>query len=136
MTDKTYNRESSYIKDNCEDFINEIYEQMLDEHWTWVDTKPKTPNRHQIRNQLFGLLDSGFNHQSGESGAGTGGLFVHVNDEMDRLECYFGHDSYGKQGISLFSPGRNNTDVLKFIDVLCKDYPILNKEYLINKYLK
>ena len=56
-----------------------------------------------------------------------------MNDEQYRIECYFGGDSMKKAGIKLVSDEKGNA-IYDFINVLCADFPILDRDYLLQRY--
>ena len=56
-----------------------------------------------------------------------------MNDEQHRIECDFGGDFMKKADIKLVSDEKGNA-IYDFINVLCADFPILNRDYLLQRY--
>ena len=63
----------------------------------------------------------------------SGGFTVFVNDEQHRIECDFGGDFMKKAGIKLVSDEKGNA-IYDFINVLCADFPILDRDNLLQRY--
>ena len=84
----------------------------------------------EIKNFLFSLLDK---LDSDATYLSSGGFTVFVNDEQHRIECDFGGDFMKKAGIKLVSDEKGST-ICDFINVLCADFPILDRDYLLQRY--
>ena len=129
METKTIKDKVKFIKEHCDVYIKDVQRYMVNTNWTWHNSD-LPPTEEEIKNLLFSLLDE---LDSNTTYLSTGGFTVSVNDELHRIECDFGSDFIKKAGIKLVSD-ENVSDIYDFINVLCTDFPILNKDYLLLKY--
>ena len=102
---------------------------MINTNWTWHKSD-LPPTEEEIKNLLFSLLDE---LDSNTTYLSTGGFTVSVNDELHRIECDFGGDFIKKAGIKLVSDEKGNA-IYDFINVLCADFPILDRDNLLQRY--
>ena len=129
MRTETIKEKVKFLKKHSDVYIKDVQRYMVNTNWTWRDNYIP-PSEGEIKNTLFSLLDE---LDSKTTEISTGGFTVSVNDKKHRVECYFGGDSRKKAGIKLISD-ENVSDIYDFINVLCADFPILNKDYLLLKY--
>ena len=129
MKTKTIKDKAEFLKEHCDAYIKDVHRSMVNTNWTWYKNDlPST--EEEIKNTLFSLLDE---LDSDTTEISTGGFTVYVNDEKHRIECYFGGDSMKKAGIKLVSDEKGNV-IYDFINVLCADFPILDRDYLLQRY--
>lgn len=126
---KNFKDHSYYIRTHCAEYVKKVHEYMVEKHWTWYWTGDSAPSEEEIKQNLIELMDD--LERSGYKFESTGGFTIIINDEQDRIECYFGEHSSSKEGIVLFSKPVN--PIMEFIDYLCKD-DVINREYLIRQY--
>ena len=118
----------NYLKENCSDFIKEIHEYMLEKNWTWHDSG-NVPTEEKIKEMFFNLLDLILKHDSTE--VKSGGFYIFINEDKFVIECYF--DFCSEDNIRLVSfDGKN--PVINYINILCSEYPVLNKNFLMKVY--
>ena len=129
METKTIKDKVKFIKEHCDVYIKDVQRYMVNTNWTWRDDYIP-PSEGEIKNTLFSLLDE---LDSKTTEISTGGFTVSVNDKKHRVECYFGGDSRKKAGIKLISDEKGST-ICDFINVLCADFPILDRDYLLQRY--
>ena len=129
MKTETIKNKVKFLKEHSDSYIKDVHNYMVNTNWTWHKSD-LPPTEEEIKNLLFSLLDE---LDSNTTYLSTGGFTVSVNDELHRIECDFGGDFIKKAGIKLISD-ENVSDIYDFINVLCTDFPILNKDYLLLKY--
>ena len=129
MKTETIKNKVKFLKEHSDSYIKDVHNYMVNTNWTWHNSD-LPPTEEEIKNLLFSLLDE---LDSNTTYLSTGGFTVSVNDELHRIECDFGSDFIKKAGIKLISD-ENVSDIYDFINVLCTDFPILNKDYLLLKY--
>ena len=129
MKTETIKNKVEFLKEHSDSYIKDVHQYMINTNWTWHKSD-LPPTEEEIKNLLFSLLDE---LDSNTTYLSTGGFTVSVNDELHRIECDFGGDFIKKAGIKLISD-ENVSDIYDFINVLCTDFPILNKDYLLLKY--
>lgn len=129
MRTETIKNKVKFLKEHCGTYIKDVHRYMVNTNWTWYKSD-FPPTEEEISNTLFSLLDE-LNSDTTE--ISTGGFTVYVNDEKHRIECYFGGDSMKKAGIKLVSDEKGNA-IYDFINVLCADFPILDRDYLLQRY--
>ncbi len=129
MKTETIKNKVKFLKEHSDSYIKDVHNYMVNTNWTWHKSD-LPPTEEEIKNFLFSLLDE---LDSNTTYLSTGGFTVSVNDELHRIECDFGGDFIKKAGIKLVSD-ENVSDIYDFINVLCTDFPILNKDYLLLKY--
>lgn len=129
MRTETIKNKVKFLKEHCGTYIKDVHRYMVNTNWTWYKSD-FPPTEEEISNTLFSLLDE-LNSDTTE--ISTGGFTVYVNDEKHRIECYFGGDSMKKAGIKLVSDEKGNV-IYDFINVLCADFPILDRDYLLQRY--
>ena len=129
MRTETIKEKVKFLKKHSDAYIKDVHMYMVNTNWTWHKSD-LPPTEEEIKNLLFSLLDE---LDSNTTYLSTGGFTVSVNDELHRIECDFGGDFIKKAGIKLVSD-ENVSDIYDFINVLCADFPILNKDYLLLKY--
>ena len=129
MKTETIKNKVKFLKEHSDSYIKDVHDYMVNTNWTWYKSD-LPPTEEEIKNLLFSLLDE---LDSNTTYLSTGGFTVSVNDELHRIECDFGDDFIKKAGIKLISD-ENVSDIYDFINVLCADFPILNKDYLLLKY--
>ena len=129
MKTETIKEKVKFLKEHSDSYIKDVHNYMVNTNWTWYKSD-LPPTEEEIKNLLFSLLDE---LDSNTTYLSTGGFTVSVNDELHRIECDFGSDFIKKAGIKLISD-ENVSDIYDFINVLCTDFPILNKDYLLLKY--
>ena len=129
MRTETIKNKVKFLKEHSDSYIKDVHNYMVNTNWTWHNSD-LPPTEEEIKNLLFSLLDE---LDSNTTYLSTGGFTVSVNDELHRIECDFGSDFIKKAGIKLVSD-ENVSDIYDFINVLCTDFPILNKDYLLLKY--
>ena len=129
MKTETIKNKVKFLKEHSDSYIKDVHDYMVNTNWTWHKSD-LPPTEEEIKNLLFSLLDE---LDSNTTYLSTGGFTVSVNDELHRIECDFGGDFIKKAGIKLISD-ENVSDIYDFINVLCVDFPILNKDYLLLKY--
>ncbi len=125
----TIKEKVKFIKERSESFIKDVHDYMIKTNWTWYDSD-FPPTEERIKNAFFSLLDELGTETSTIT---TGGFHVCINDDLHRIECYFGGDSTKKMGIKLVSDEKGNA-IYDFINTLCADFPVLNREYFLQKY--
>ena len=125
----TIKEKVKFLKEHSDTFIKDVHEYMVSTNWTWHESD-LPPTEEEIKNFLFSLLDKLNQHTIEIS---NGGFTISVNDEQHIIECYFGGDSMKKTGIKLVS-AKKRIDIYDFINVLCEDFPILNRDYLLQRY--
>ena len=129
MKTETIKNKVKFLKEHSDSYIKDVHNYMVNTNWTWYKSD-LPPTEEEIKNLRFSLLDE---LDSNTTYLSTGGFTVSVNDELHRIECDFGGDFFKKAGIKLISD-ENVSDIYDFINVLCTDFPILNKDYLLLKY--
>ena len=129
MKTETIKNKVKFLKEHSDSYIKDVHNYMVNTNWTWHNSD-LPPTEEEIKNLFFSLLDE---LDSNTTYLSTGGFTVSVNDELHRIECDFGGDFIKKAGIKLISD-ENVSDIYDFINVLCTDFPILNKDYLLQKY--
>ena len=129
MKTETIKNKVKFLKEHSDSYIKDVHNYMVHTNWTWHKSD-LPPTEEEIKNLLFSLLDE---LDSNTTYLSTGGFTVSVNDELHRIECDFGGDFIKKTGIKLVSD-ESVSDIYDFINVLCTDFPILNKDYLLLKY--
>ena len=129
MKTKTIKDKAEFLKEHCDAYIKDVHRYMVNTNWTWYKND-LPPTEEEIKSTLFSLLDK---LDSDATEISTGGFTVYVNDEKHRIECYFGGDSMKKVGIKLVSDEKGNV-IYDFINVLCADFPILDRDYLLQRY--
>lgn len=129
MTFYTLKEKVEFIKEHSEPFIKDVHDYMVQTNWTWYDSE-LPPSEEKIKKTFFALLDE---LGTKTNAVTTGGFHVCINYDLNRIECYFGGDSTKKMGIKLVSDEKGNT-IYDFINTLCADFPMLNRDYLLQKY--
>lgn len=129
METKTIKDKVKFIKEHCDVYIKDVQRYMVNTNWTWHKSN-LPPTEEEIKNFLFSLLDE---LDSDATYLSSGGFTVFVNDEQHRIECDFGGDFIKKTGIKLISDEKEST-ICDFINVLCADFPILDRDYLLQRY--
>ena len=129
MRTETIKEKVKFLKEHSDAYIKDVHEYMVSTNWTWHKSD-LPPTEEEIKNFLFSLLDELNQHTIEIS---IGGFTVFVNDEQHRIECDFGGDFMKKAGIKLVSDEKGNA-IYDFINVLCADFPMLDRDYLLQRY--
>ena len=129
MKTETIKNKVKFLKEHSDSYIKDVHQYMINTNWTWHKSD-LPPTEEEIKNFLFSLLDELDSYKTYLS---TGGFTVFVNDEQHRIECYFGDGSMKKAGIKLVSDEKGN-EIYDFINVLCADFPILDRDKLLQRY--
>lgn len=119
-----------YIKGNCDQFIKDVHAYMVKTNWTWYDSKTP-PTEERIREGLFEILDNMPPHTITSQ---SGGFTVFKNELFNTVECYFGEESNLKKGIVFCSNPELFDVVDNFINYVCENNPVINKDYLKKLY--
>ena len=129
MRIETIKEKVKFLKVHSDAYIKDVHEYMVKTNWVWYKSD-LPPTEEEIKKTFFSILDE---LNSVTSSLSTGGFYVCINDDLHRIECYFGGDSMKKAGIKLVSDEKGST-IYDFINVLCADFPILNRDYLLQRY--
>ena len=129
MKTETIKNKVKFLKEHSDSYIKDVHNYMVNTNWTWHKSD-LPPTEGEIKNLLFSLLDE---LDSNTTYLSTGGFTVSVNDELHRIECDFGGDFIKKAGIKLVSDAKGNA-IYDFINVLCADFPILDRDNLLQRY--
>lgn len=129
MRTETIKDKVKFLKEHSDTYIKDVHRYMVNTNWTWRKSD-LPPTEEEIKNFLFSLLDK---LDSDATYLSSGGFTVFVNDEQHRIECDFGGDFMKKAGIKLISDEKGST-ICDFINVLCADFPILDRDYLLQRY--
>lgn len=125
---------TQYLRENCEEFIARVWIYMVDNNWRWTrkNCNNRVPNQKIIKECFFELLDE-LDTKEETIGIGTGGFNIRINENSECVECYFGSECDSGKGITLKSKELSN-DTKDFINFLCEECPILDKEQVMKKY--
>lgn len=129
MRTETIKEKVKFLKKHSDAYIKDVHMYMVNTNWTWHKSD-LPPTEEEIKNFLFSLLDE---LDSNTTYLSSGGFTVFVNDEQHRIECDFGGDFMKKAGIKLVSDEKGNA-IYDFINVLCADFPILDRDNLLQRY--
>lgn len=133
MTDKKIKNYVEYLKVyslDMDGFLCDVAAYMERVGWTWFDYD-HIPVKREISEEFYKLLDSlSENHTYVE----TRGFRIEVNDMTDSIDCVFLERHNNNVVTSISTNHYFNDPVVNFINHLCRECPVLNRDQLIEKY--